>query len=369
MNVSSNRKILIVSNMYPSKKYPHYGIFVKNTEEILQKNGFNVEKSVMYKQDKKIHKIMAYIFFYIKTLCMAIKNNYDVVYGHYASHTALPILFIKRILPKTDIIMNVHGNDIVPEDKKDEKYLKFSKKVLDISKIVIAPSIYFKNILVEKYNINPEIIKIYPSGGINTKIFKKIDKKEARQIIKLDVEKKYVGFVSRIENKKGWDTLLRAIKILEHKIDKNVRFVFIGDGSEKDKFDNMIQELNIKDKIIYESFKKQEDLPYVYNSFDAFCFPTYRKSESLGLVGLEAMSCGIIVIASNIGGPKEYISDNINGFTFEPNNEKQLAEKIYQVLNLNERKKQEISEQAEKKAQEYSKENTQKKIIEIFNIV
>ena len=53
----------------------------------------------------------------------------------------------------------------------------------------------------------------------------------------------------------------------------------------------------------------QEYLVNIYNSLDIFVFPTYRKSESLGLVGLEAMACETLVIASNNYGPTDYIKD------------------------------------------------------------
>lgn len=50
------KKILLLSNMYPSKRYPHYGIFVRNTEKILNENDYEVIKVVMEKEDRKFLK-------------------------------------------------------------------------------------------------------------------------------------------------------------------------------------------------------------------------------------------------------------------------------------------------------------------------
>ena len=69
-----------------------------------------------------------------------------------------------------------------------------------------------------------------------------------------------------------------------------------------------------------------------------FIFPT-ALNESLGLVGLEAMSCGLPVIASNIGAPSAYIKNGVNGFLYETNNVEDLVEKVlfYQQLSINEK--------------------------------
>lgn len=352
--------------MYPSEKYPHYGVFVKNTESILIDMGVEVDRIVLNKQDTKVRKIKEYFKFYLKAIRSAKNNTYNAIYGHYASHIAIPIIIIKKMRPKLNIIVNVHGNDIVPEDKKDKKLLKFSRKLLKISDIVIAPSNYFKKILIEEYNVTQNQIKIYPSGGIDSTLFKPIDKEIAKGYLKLDKENKYIGFVSRLENKKGWDTLLKAIKILDPILDNKIKFLFVGDGKEKILFEDMIKKMKIENRIVHESFKKQEDLPYVYNALEMFCFPTYRKSESLGLVGLEAMSCGQIVIASDIGGPKDYIDNNINGFLFPPQNEKELANKIKLVINMIPNDRRKITEKAIETSRKYEKSKTKEKLIEIF---
>ena len=50
-------KILLISNMYPSKKYKHYGVFVQNTASILKNNGYQVDVSALKKKDSKLGKL------------------------------------------------------------------------------------------------------------------------------------------------------------------------------------------------------------------------------------------------------------------------------------------------------------------------
>lgn len=57
------KKILLISNMYPSKKYKHYGVFVQNTAQILENSGYKVDVSALKKKDSKLGKLVGYLNF------------------------------------------------------------------------------------------------------------------------------------------------------------------------------------------------------------------------------------------------------------------------------------------------------------------
>ena len=141
--------------------------------------------------------------------------------------------------------------------------------------------------------------------------------------------------VSRIEKNKGWDTLLEALNELKKEsFMKNIKVIIVGTGQEQKEMDQMIKKFHLEDKIIQKEFVLQKDLVDYYNAFDVFVFPTKRKSESLGLVGLEAMACKTFVIACNLYGPKEYVIDNKNALTYQNvKNGKELASKIKKFMN------------------------------------
>ena len=125
---NSRSRILVVTNMYPSSKHPHYGIFVKNSVEILKDEGFSISLVCKKKEEFILNKILAYIVFYVKSIHMGLFGKYDVIYVHYVSHCALPVLIVKFFRKGIHIVANVHGNDIVPETEKDKKYIRLSKK-------------------------------------------------------------------------------------------------------------------------------------------------------------------------------------------------------------------------------------------------
>ena len=84
-------KILLISNMYPSKKYKHYGVFVQNTASILKNNGYQVDVSALKKKDSKLGKLGGYLSFYLKSIFLCLFHHYDYLYAHYISHCALLI--------------------------------------------------------------------------------------------------------------------------------------------------------------------------------------------------------------------------------------------------------------------------------------
>ena len=115
--------------------------------------------------------------------------------------------------------------------------------------------------------------------------------------------KKYIGFVGRLDVGKGWDVLLDAF----HSLNQDGTFddlslLVVGDGKERSQFEERVVKYGLSDKIVHYPLLPQEKLNLIYNAIDVFCFPTTRKGESLGLVGLEAMACGAPIIGSSIGG-------------------------------------------------------------------
>lgn len=360
-------KVLLVANMYPSKKYPHYGVFIKNIEDILiNMDNVQIKRVVMKKIDNIFLKVISYIVFYIKIIFYSSFGNFDVFYGHFISHIAIPIIILRKINKKIKIIVNAHGNDIVPDREKDFKWVSLVKKALSKSDYIIVPSEYFKCILINEYNISKDIIFIFPSGGIDRKVFFKKNKTEILEKYKFDPTKKYIGYVSRIERNKGWDVFLKMIKIFKDNNENEFKFIIVGDGDEIDQFDEMATELEIENQIIRFKLLSQNEISDLFNIFDFFCFPTYRKSESLGLVGIEAMACETLVISSDKYGPSTYMKNGVNGFTFHSEDSNDLYYRIKHLFTLTEEEKNKIINNALKTVEIYDKENVSRLLIDIF---
>ena len=354
-------RVLVISNMYPSKRYPHYGTFVEHTVALMRENGIKVDVVSIPKIETKLGKILAYFWLYTISFSRIILLNYNYIYVHYISHSSLPVLIASKF-KKISIISNVHGNDIVPETHKDYKYLKLSKKILSISFKIVCPSEYFREILIKNYDINENKIYIYPSGGVDTKLFRKIDKIEALNKLKLSHDKKYIGYVSRLEKNKGYDIFLKACSCL-HKYDSSLRFIVVGDGDESVKYEKLVDRYHLREYIIKFKLLSQDELVYIYNSLNVFVFPTYRKSESLGLVGLEAMACETVTVLPNSYGPTSYAKDEINSYVFKSGDSDNLVRAIKKALQSD---NSDLCKKARAKAEEYDSHVSDEMLMKIF---
>ena len=118
--------------------------------------------------------------------------------------------------------------------------------------------------------------------------------------------------------------------------------------------------------VIKKDFVYQNDLVNYYNAFDVLIFPTKRKSESLGLVGLEAMACSTFVIACDMYGQSEYLKNKENSLTYHTDSAKSLARRIKMYYNMSEKKRDEIIVNGYLTAKKFSKEETKNELKEII---
>ncbi|MDJ0330450.1 glycosyltransferase family 4 protein [Planococcus sp. S3-L1] len=364
-------KILLVSNMYPSEDFPSFGVFVKNTEAILTDEGFTVDKAVVTKSIKKSQKIAAYLGHYANVLRKGLTGNYDVIYVHYAAHNAFPLLLLKKLKPSVKIMTNVHGSDVVPEVASQEKFQPYVKKLLQQSTMIITPSHYYKELVHEKYAVTTPI-EIFPSGGVNSAVFYPNPGARQRQLeqLALDSTMRYFGYVGRMDVGKGWDHLLKGFSAFleQNPAEKSkTRLIMVGSGKDDDAFFQMRSDLGLDDVVVHFPLMKHQDLAAIYNIIELFIFPTTRKGESLGLVGLEAMACGTPILASRIGGILDYVQDGANSWLFTAGEWEDLVKQLELYNQLTMEEKQQIAKAAYETAQNYDQRKIQSKLSAIFH--
>lgn len=324
--ITYNMKILVISNMYPSDEYKMYGTFVKKTTQAMEQNN-ELKKIVMTKKKNKIAKLLSYFIFYLKIINFYLLKDYDLVYIHYPSHVSF--IFNKLLKLKSQrLIINVHGTDIVAEKGIELAMRKYTERIMKKAEKVVVPSMFFKDYIVKNYNLGESKIYIYPSGGVNSLIFKQPAEIKGKQEI--------YSYISRIDNGKGWDTYVKAISYIKMSYPKDFKrltFKIIGSGSKSNVMMKLLEELSLLDDVIIIDSQPQEYLAKIIHESKFVVFPSELK-ESLGLVGLESLACGTPLISTGSGGISSYLVDEYNGFRFTVGDEIHLANKIISASKL-----------------------------------
>lgn len=353
-------RLLVISNMYPSETDKVYGTFVRNfVEDARRRNADGVTELVAIRGKRKgaAAKTAAYAAFYAKTLYKLLFKSYDIVYVHTITFTSIP-LRVTSWLRRLPLVFNVHGDDVLPETGMKKKLKSIAAPMLPRAKMIVSPSVYYRKILREEFPALIDYTNIFvsPSGGLGPKFYYDTPKAPESQILTL-------GYVSRIDHGKGWKTLLDAVTQLRQR-GIACRAIIAGKGAQSQQLEASIEERNLSDCVEYIGPQSHDSLPSLYRSFDLFIFPTERRAESLGLVGIEAMAAGTPVIASRIGGPSGYVIDGVNGYLFDTGDAKALADRIEEFNTLSKDDKLRLSEGAMKTAADYHTDDVQRELYE-----
>lgn len=319
--------------MYPSTKQPYFGTFVQVFERGLKEFGFRVVGPVVI--TSKGSSFFGKLFRYSKLFCKLTLSfffaKYDVVYVHFLGIHAFFCLIMFWLLPSKKLIINVHGSDLLDENGKVEHSF-WKLKVFYLAKLIVVPSFYFRNRLLLEYPKLHDKVIISSSGGINEAVFYPCIKEE------VSLNRFFsIGFASRLIERKGLGVLLKAFAFFHQSVPDSHLYV-AGSGGDEKLFLSEVDRLKLAGKVTFLGGLPHDELAHFLRKLDVFVFPTLFY-ESLGLVAIEAMACGVPVIASNRGGILDYIVDGRNGFLFEPGNSEQLAGKLKEYFKLNQNDK------------------------------
>jgi glycosyltransferase involved in cell wall biosynthesis len=230
-----------------------------------------------------------------------------------------PISKIARKNGKTKVLIicdNVIPHEKKPGDKASTKYFfRFVDYFVLLSKKVQADLLKLKPGAKNKILPHP----IYSNFG------NPIDKTKARKFLNLPEKEKLILFFGFIRDYKGLDVLLEAVAKLKG---KNIKLIVAGEFySNEEKYKKIINEFQLKDHLhLFTDFIPTSEVKYYFSASDVVILP-YRDATQSGIVQI-AMNFNKPVIATNVGGLGEVISDNQTGFIVEKENPGALARAI-----------------------------------------
>jgi D-inositol-3-phosphate glycosyltransferase len=272
--------------------------------------------------------------------------RYDLIHSHYwMSGVAAEILKNRWDVPVIQMFhtLGVMKNRIVRSESEKESPFRIEteKRIVAFANRIVIATPAEKEQLISNYEADEKRLVIIPPG-VDTTRFYPISEDEARAVIGVPSGNCMILFVGRIEPLKGIETLLRAIALMlqtEEISECNYYLAIIGgepDGnaddmnSEMTRLQKLSRELGIHDTVIFLGKQSQETLPYYYSAAQVVVVPSLY--ESFGMVALEAMACGVPVIASQVGGLPYLVQDGKTGYVIPDGNPEILKQRLMQLI-------------------------------------
>ena len=188
--------------------------------------------------------------------------------------------------------------------------------------------------------------------GIEYELLRNADPKEVARLRKdlgLGDERVLIS-VSRLSDEKNIDFLMDAVDRLRKECKQPFRVLMIGDGHERRRLQARIKQLGLRDCFTLVGSVPPEDMPKWYALGDLFVFAS--KSETQGMVILEAMAAGMPVVAVRSSGIDDVVRDGHNGFK-TPEDHARWSQRVAKLLTDDELR-EELSANAQAFAAEYS---------------
>lgn len=301
------------------------------------------------------------------------KHNFDIVFSSTGDYTCLfsscPSVFIIHDFSPYLQSLDHH----ISRPRLLEIKFKIQKLLTKLSahsaNIVIFPSEFSRNICIPQLGISEERSVVVHHGVDLERFTPRYESKNTSSLdsLKLPISNDYILSVSTLYEHKNFEVLLRAYAKLPEKLQKDHPLVIVGSPSTKSYFSKLHQianELNIKENIYFTGGVGYDSIPELYRKSSLFILPS--KLETFGLTPVEAMACGIPVIATDSTAIPEVVQNA--GYLFDSDDSDQLRD-MMQTLLLNEEIRKEYREAGLRRAQELSWEETAEKTHEVlYNI-
>jgi len=231
----------------------------------------------------------------------------------------------------------------------DHRMSVITKESSKRAEYIFCISDYVRQEVIELYGIAQDKAITIP-GGYDQSIFYpfKVDREEvfAEFDLKISDDKPVITFCGKLCRTKGIDILLQANHIIQKK--SKALILLIGSGSLMDCFNKGEHEKFCLENVVFLGHLSQQKIARLHNIARLSVLPS--RSEGFGIAALEAMGCGLPVVASRVGG----LVDFVEGDLVEPENPAALADAVIRLIEMQDEEYNQIRQKAIEKANNYS---------------
>ena len=185
------------------------------------------------------------------------------------------------------------------------------------------------------------MVKVAP--GIDVDHFQPVDSTALRYSLGL-TGKKVIVSVGRLVHRKGQDHLIASMPLILNRV-PNAHLVIVGEGPYRKTLEKLVENLKVADSVTFIGRIQYEQLPHYICLGDVFAMPSRSRLmglevEGLGIVYLEASSCGLPVIAGDSGGAPDAVVSNVTGVVVDGTDDAHIASAAIDLLSHPERAQQ-----------------------------
>ena len=232
-------------------------------------------------------------------------------------------------------VVTVH--DLIPyvyPETVGRGYLKIflheMPRIVEQADRIITVSEHSKGDLRRYFNLPDQKIDVIYEAAED--IYRPMDKEACRASVRerYGLDRKFILYIGGFSPRKNVPGLIRAYHKIMKDLPEEVVLAIVGKRVRAfEELTNVVEELGLKDRVIFTGFAPTEHLPVFYNAASLFVYPSFY--EGFGLPPLEAMACGTPVIASNVSSIPEAVGDA--ALTVDPKDMNGLAQAMFDALS------------------------------------
>jgi glycosyltransferase involved in cell wall biosynthesis len=319
---------MIITNLFPDARLPAFGTFVAGHAEGLRHAGAEVEVIAITGVPAQTAIFRKYASLSVRTVAQSVRNlvrrhRPQVVEAHVAYPTAI-LAFLAARMMRARLVVFLHGSDVTGDGAdgvprlvaRSAFHRRLAGAIFRSADLLVANSGFIRAELTSRFDVDPARVVVW-SPGIDYERFAATEP---------EAERSGILFVGRLARGKGVHELIQAVAALDGK----VALRFVGDGPERAALEAEALQLGVSAS--FDGALKPDDVARAMREACVLAMPS-TYPEGLGLVALEAMAAGAVVVATAIGGVGESVIDGETGLLVPAGDVPALARALRTALN------------------------------------
>lgn len=265
-------------------------------------------------------------FFYFFSIFRALVKFKKFDFILCAHVNLMPLAWLLSKILKIPVVIEIYGIDAwdPPSRKGTSRFLGGAKYIISISEFTLDKFLTWAPVEHSTSFILPNAIHLENYG-----IGERPQNLTERYALKDKVVLMTFGRLVSKERAKGFDDVLELLPALSAEIPELV-YIIAGDGDYREDLERKAVALQVQNRVFFTGMVKEEEKADLYRLADVYVMPS--RGEGFGFVFLEAMACGIPVIASVSDGSREAVRNGEIGIVVDPDNPQEIKKAIFDAL-------------------------------------